>query len=87
MFGAAFGPAILLSLFWKRLTFAGTAAGIIAGAAVDILWLTCLSSTGIYEIVPGFAAGLLAAVVISLCGKKPSREVEALFDRAASQEL
>lgn len=86
VFGAAFGPVILLSLFWKRLTFAGTAAGIIAGAAVDILWLIYLSSTGIYEIVPGFAAGLLAAVVVSLCGKKPGEDVEALFDCAAHPE-
>lgn len=86
VFGAAFGPVILLSLFWKRLTFAGTAAGILAGAAVDILWLSCLSSTGIYEIVPGFAAGLAAAVVVSLCGKKPGGDVEALFDRAAHPE-
>ena len=86
VFGAAFGPAILLSLFWKRLTFAGTAAGIIAGAAVDILWLAFLSSTGIYEIVPGFAAGLAAAVVVSLCGKKPEQDVEALFDRASRPE-
>ena len=87
VFGAAFGPVILLSLFWKRLTFTGTAAGIIAGAAVDILWLVCLSSTGIYEIVPGFAAGLLAAVVVSLCGKKPGGDVEALFDQASHPEL
>ena len=86
VFGAAFGPAILLSLFWKRLTFAGAAAGIIAGAAVDILWLACLSFTGIYEIVPGFAAGLAAAVVVSLCGKAPGREVEALFDQACRPE-
>ena len=86
VFGAAFGPAILLSLFWKRLTFAGPAAVIIAGAAVDILWLACLSSTGIYEIVPGFAAGLAAAVVVSLCGKKPEQDVEALFDRASRPE-
>lgn len=56
VFGAAFGPVILLSLFWKRLTFGGTVAGIAAGAAVDILWLVFLSSTDIYEIVPGFAA-------------------------------
>lgn len=86
VFGAAFGPAILLSLFWKRLTFAGAAAGIVAGAAVDILWLIFLSSTGIYEIVPGFAAGLVAAVVVSLCGKKPGEDVEALFDRASHPE-
>ena len=86
VFGAAFGPVILLSLFWKRLTFAGTAAGIIAGAGMDILWLVCLSSTGVYEIVPGFAAGLIAAVVVSLCGRKPDEAVEALFDRASRPE-
>ena len=87
VFGAAFGPAILLSLFWKRLTFAGAAVGIISGAAVDILWLICLSSTGVYEIVPGFAVGLAATVVASLCGKKPSKDVEDLFDRASCPEL
>ena len=81
-FGAAFGPVILLSLFWKRLTFGGTVAGIAAGAAVDILWLVFLSSTDIYEIVPGFAAGLLAAVVVSLLSKGPGKDVEDLFDRA-----
>ena len=83
VFGAAFGPVILLSLFWKRLTFAGAAAGIIAGAGMDILWLVFLSGTGIYEIVPGFAAGLVAAVLISLCGQKPGEDVEAMFDLAA----
>ena len=55
---------------------------IAAGAAVDILWLVFLSSTGIYEIVPGFAAGLLAAVVVSLLSKGPGKDVEDLFDRA-----
>ena len=83
VFGAAFGPVILLSLFWKRLTFAGAAAGIIAGAGVDILWLVFLSGTGIYEIVPGFAAGFAAAVLLSLCGQKLGEDVEAMFDRAA----
>ena len=83
VFGAAFGPVILLSLFWKRMTFAGAAAGIIAGAGMDILWLVFLSGTGIYEIVPGFAAGLVAAVLISLCGQKPGEDVEAMFDLAA----
>ncbi|MBQ6121781.1 MAG: sodium/proline symporter, partial [Clostridia bacterium] len=54
VFGAAFGPTILLSLFWRRLTFGGATAGIVVGAAVDILWLSFLSATGIYEIIPGF---------------------------------
>ena len=87
VFGAAFGPVILLSLFWKRFTFGGAVAGIAVGALVDIGWLLLLHSTGIYEIVPGFAAGLLAAVVVSLLNKKgPGKEVEALFDRAAQPE-
>ncbi len=86
VFGAAFGPSIILSLFWKRFTFEGAVAGIIVGAVVDIAWLAFLSSVGIYEIIPGFFAGLLAAVVVSLCTKAPSAEVEALFDRAVSRE-
>ncbi|MBQ4538540.1 MAG: sodium/proline symporter PutP [Oscillospiraceae bacterium] len=84
VFGAAFGPAILLSLFWKRFTFEGAVAGIVVGAVVDIGWLAFLSSTGIYEIIPGFFIGLLAAVVVSKCSKAPSAEVEALFEEAAA---
>ena len=87
VFGAAFGPVILLSLFWKRLTFSGAAAGIVAGAGVDILWLAFLSHTGIYEIVPGFAFGLAAALVVSLCSRKPGAEVEALFEEASRPEM
>ena len=103
VFGAAFGPAILLSLFWKRFTFKGAVAGISAGALVDIAWLIIhnsraalyaaenpgLSYNGIfalYEIVPGFIAGLVAAIVITLIDKKPNAEVEALFDQATSSE-
>ena len=86
VFGAAFGPAILLSLFWKRFNFAGAVAGIAGGAVVDVLWLVCLKSTGIYEIVPGFIVGLIAAVIVTLCTKAPSKEVEALFDDASKPE-
>jgi len=82
VFGAAFGPAIMLSLFWKRFTFKGATAGIIAGAAVDILWIIFLKSTGLYEIIPGAVAGLIVAVVVTLLDKKPSKEVEELFDTA-----
>ena len=82
LFGAAFSPVILLSLFWKRLNFEGTLAGIIVGAGVDICWLIFLSSTGIYEIVPGFIAGLIAAVLVSKATKEPSKEIQDLFDRA-----
>ena len=84
VFGAAFGPAILFSLFWKRFTFRGAVAGIVAGALVDVLWLTipALSGTGLYEIIPGFAAGVIAAVAVTSIGKGPGREVEALFEKS-----
>ena len=86
VFGAAFGPAIILSLFWKRFTFEGAVTGILVGAIVDIGWLVCLSSVGIYEIIPGFIASLLAAVIATKCSKAPSAEVEALYDKAATDK-
>ena len=82
LFGAAFGPVILLSLFWKRFTYKGAIAGIISGAVVDIIWIMYLSSTGIYEIIPGFIVCTIFAIVVSLIDKKPSTEVEAIFDTA-----
>ncbi len=85
VFGAAFGPAIMLSLFWRRFTFSGAAAGIAAGAIVDIAWLYYMSHTNVYEIIPGFAAGLIIAVLVSLCSPAPSKEVYALFDRSLSK--
>lgn len=84
VFGAAFGPAILLSLFWRRFHFRGAVAGILVGAVVDICWLAFLSSTGIYEIIPGFVAGLIAAVAVSLLSGEPGKEVGKLFDRAVN---
>ena len=87
IFGAAFGPVVLFSLFWKRFTYKGAIAGIVTGAIVDILWLAYLSSTGIYEIIPGFIVCTIFAVVVSLIDKKPSEEVEALYARATDNSI
>lgn len=84
VFGAAFGPVILLSVFWKRFTFSGAIAGIVTGAMVDILWLVFLSGIGLYELLPGFLAGGIAAVTVSLLTKEPMDEVKQLFDKAMS---
>ena len=85
VFGAAFGPVILLSLFWRRFTFAGAVAGIITGAAVDVLWLIFVfPSTNLYEIIPGFIAGLIAAVAVSLLGKPAGDDVKSLFERSVA---
>lgn len=83
-FGSAFGPTIILSLFWRRFTYKGAVAGVTAGAVVDVLWLAFMSGTGIYEIIPGFIAGFVAAVAVTLLDKTPDKEVEAIFDRATA---
>ena len=82
-FGAAFGPVILLALYWKRLTYSGAVAGVVVGFGVDFLWFKFLvGSTGIYELLPGFICGLIAAVVVSLMSRAPSEEVTDLFELA-----
>lgn len=91
VFGAAFGPVILLALYWKRLNYKGACAGIITGFAVSVLWMILFNlgyygfsavifDTGLYEIVPGFIAGLVVAIIVSLSTDKPDSRVEELFD-------
>ena len=87
-FGSAFGPVIILSLFWKRFTYKGAIAGVVGGAVVDVLWMNFLTDvTGVYELLPGFIAGAIFAIVVSLIDKKPSKEVEELYDLAISAEI
>ncbi|MBR5857567.1 MAG: sodium:proline symporter, partial [Phascolarctobacterium sp.] len=86
VFGAAFGPAIMLSLFWKRFNYTGALVGIVVGAVVDIAWFTYLPHLGIYEIIPGFFIGFVAAVIATLCTPAPSQEVEELFDKAVNYQ-
>ena len=87
-FGAAFGPTILLSLFWRRFNYEGAVAGVVTGALVDGLWLAFLSgTTGIYEIIPGFICSMLAAVVVSKLTAEPSKEVMDIFDTASKADF
>ena len=86
-FGAAFGPAILFSLYWKRVTLKGTVAGIIAGSGMVLLWSNVLNLDGVlYSIVPGFALSCIVTVVASLMDKAPDSEVQELFDEAVSDD-
>ena len=85
-FGSSFGPVILLSLFWRRFTYKGAIAGVLGGAIVDVLWYNLLSaSTGIYELFPGFIAGFICAVVVTILDKEPHEDVTALFDKAMAE--
>ncbi len=82
-FGSAFGPVIILALYWKRYTFKGAIAGISVGFLVDALWYAFLSKpTGLYEIIPGFICGLIASVVVTLMDKEPTGEIVEMFDKA-----
>ena len=86
-FGAAFGPVIILSLFWKRTTYKGAVAGVIGGAVTDVLWLIFLTGkTGIYEILPGFIVGLICCIVASLLDKNKSPEAVAIFEKATAKD-
>jgi sodium/proline symporter len=79
-FGAAFGPVIILSLFWKRMTRNGALAGIIVGAITVILWAKLDGGLfDLYELAPGFVLGTIAIVIVSLIDKVPSKEIIAQF--------
>ncbi|RUQ97523.1 sodium/proline symporter PutP [Labedella endophytica] len=78
-FGAAFGPIILLSLFWKKLTNWGALAGMVAGAATVFIWASL--GTELYEIIPGFIANLVISVVVSLATHRAGTEKEAEIER------
>lgn len=78
-FGAAFGPVILLSVLWRRMTRNGALAGMIVGAVVVLIW-NHYAWFGLYEIIPGFILGAIAIVVVSLMGKEPEHSVTEVFD-------
>ncbi|MCX5592421.1 sodium/proline symporter PutP [Alcaligenes endophyticus] len=78
-FGAAFGPVVLLSLVWSRMTRAGALAGMITGALVVLLWKR-LAWIELYEIVPGFLLAGVAIYLVSMMTAAPSRETTELFD-------
>lgn len=96
IFGAAFGPTMLLCLFWRRFNYKGACVGIIVGFVVSVLWMVLFNfeyygytsviyNTALYEIVPGFIVGLISAVATSLLTAPPSEEVLALYDSVPDQ--
>lgn len=81
-FGAAFGPVILLALFWRGMTRNGALAGLIAGGVTVIIWHNLKGGIfNIYEILPGFFACLIFAVAFSLLQKNKDAEMLAEFDK------
>lgn len=80
-FGASFGPIIILSLYWRKITNKGALAGMVVGAITVIIWgnVEALSGT-LYEIVPGFLLNLIVTVLVSLMTYKEDKEITEEFD-------
>jgi sodium/proline symporter len=81
-FGAAFGPALLFTLFWRRTTYHGILAGIVVGGMTVLIWKQ-FALLGLYELVPGFVFASIAIYIISRMDKEPNEKTTALFDKAA----
>jgi sodium/proline symporter len=77
-FGAAFGPVVVLSLRWSRMTRNGALAGMLVGAATVLVWKQ-YGWFGLYEMVPGVVFATIAIVVVSLLGRPPSQAIAARF--------
>ncbi len=94
-FGSAFGPVVLLALFWKRSNLAGAVSGMAVGALTVIIWdyIPCVggetlyAATGLYSLVLGFVLGLVVNVIVSLCTKKPSKEIVDEFESVKTLEI
>ena len=83
-FGAAFGPVILISLWWKRMTKYGAMAGMFTGAATGLIWHQ-FNWCGLYEIVPGFLFAAIAIYVVSLLTEAPDNEICETFDKVEAE--
>ena len=83
-FGAAFGPLVLLSVYWKRANYSGALAGMVTGALTSALWKP-VTGSGLYEILPGFILGFVACVAVSLLTSPPKREIVERFEEADSE--
>ncbi|WP_446678007.1 sodium:solute symporter family transporter, partial [Stutzerimonas nitrititolerans] len=80
-FGASFGPVVLISLLWKRMTRNGALVGMLVGAITVVVWKEFIG-LGLYEIIPGFLFASIAIYVVSLMGKEPAASIQQRFEAA-----
>ncbi|HCJ29034.1 MAG TPA: sodium/proline symporter PutP [Pseudomonas sp.] len=83
-FGAAFGPVVLISLVWKRMTRNGALVGMLVGAITVVVWKEFIG-LGLYEIIPGFILASLAIYIVSLMGKEPAAAIQQRFEAADAE--
>lgn len=94
-FGAAFGPVILLALFWKRSNWQGALAGMVSGALTVIVWdyipllggQTIGGATGLYSLAVGFPVALIFMIVVSLITKKPDDSIVEEFEYVKNNDF
>lgn len=84
-FGAAFGPLVLLSLYWKRLNASGALAGMVTGAVTVFVWGSTSLGDLIYEMVPGVIVSTVVTVVVSLMTKEPEERIQQEFASVAQK--
>lgn len=78
--GASFGPALILSLFWKKTSRIGVLAGMITGTLITIVWNLWLKElTGIYELIPAFSGAMLVIILISFLSKPSEQKLSDEF--------
>ena len=83
-FGAAFGPTVILSLYWRKLTLQGALSSMVVGALVAFFWGQSKElHSAMYEMVPAFFSALAVAVIVSLATYKPNAEIDEEFSLAA----
>ena len=89
-FGAAFGPLVLFSLFWKRTNKAGAVAGMVTGGAMVFIWKYIIAKLSpvlnIYELLPAFILSSLAIVAVSLLTKAPDKAITDEFDAVKAMQ-
>ena len=87
-FGAAFGPVLILSLFWRRANRHGALAGIIVGGLTVVIWKQVSGGIfDLYEIVPGFVFSLLSIVIVSVLTRAPGEAILLEFDKASESQV
>lgn len=89
-FGATFGPIMLFSLFWKRVTRSGAIAGMLTGGVMVFIWNLLLKPIGgvfgIYELLPAFVLSSVVIVIVSLLSKAPTQDIQDEFQLAKTFE-
>ena len=82
--GAAFGPVLIFSLYWRRMTSSGAIAGVIVGGATVVIWKASGGWFDLYEIIPGVVLSAFAVVIASYLSTPPSKKVSECYDNVQS---